>query len=254
MTLRRRARRRLVGAVAIALAAVLILPMLFDPEPRPLGPDVDIRIPAPSTPFEMAPAAETLEPLPRDIHEPPTQAAEPTLLAPAAVRASDPAGPSIPAGAAAEGAPAPTPPPEKPVDQAAEKAARLAAQKAAEKAAAEARAAEKLLAEKKAADKAAAKEAAAREAAAREAAKPPLAKPTGAFASHGFYLQLGVFASASNARQLQEKVEAAGFKVDLADSNGQYRVRVGPIPERDRALEVQVRLKGKGFTSIILGP
>ncbi len=256
MTLRRRARRRLVGAVAIALAAVLILPMLFDPEPRPLGPEVDIRIPAPSTPFEMAPAAESLVPLPRDVNEPLTQAAEPTLPAPPA-SGPDTAKSPPQAGAVPEEAPAASAPvraPEKPADPAAEKAARMAAQKAAEKAAAEARAAEKLLAEKKAADKAAAKEAAAREAAAREAAKPPLAKPTGAFASQGFYLQLGVFASASNAQQLQEKVAAAGFKVELADSNGQYRVRVGPIPERDRALEVQVRLKGKGFTSIILGP
>lgn len=266
MTLRRRARRRLVGAVAIALAAVLILPMVFDPEPRPLGPDVDIRIPAPSTPFEMAPAAETLEPLPTQPNEPSAQVAEPTLPvsagpAPAGSGQEAVRSPNVAGAASTAGVAAPAPMPERSVDQAAERAAekatqeaaRKAAQKAAEQAAAEARAAEKKLAEKKAADKAA-KEAAAKEAAAREAAKPPLPKPTGAFASQGFYLQLGVFASASNARQLQEKVEAAGFKVGVADSNGQYRVRVGPIPERDRALEVQARLKGKGFTSIILGP
>jgi hypothetical protein len=57
MALRRRARRRLVGAVAIALTAVLVLPMVFDPEPKPLGPEVDIRIPSRDTPFVAAPAA-----------------------------------------------------------------------------------------------------------------------------------------------------------------------------------------------------
>ena len=33
-TLKRRGRRRLVGAVALVLAAVIVLPMVFDPEPR----------------------------------------------------------------------------------------------------------------------------------------------------------------------------------------------------------------------------
>ena len=36
-TLKRRGRRRLVGAVALVLAAVIVLPMVFDPEPRGTG-------------------------------------------------------------------------------------------------------------------------------------------------------------------------------------------------------------------------
>jgi len=52
--LRRRARRRLIGAIALALLAVVILPMVFDPEPRPMANNVDIRIPAQSTPFPTA--------------------------------------------------------------------------------------------------------------------------------------------------------------------------------------------------------
>src|SRR5690349_15865215 len=43
--LRRKARRRLVGAVVLALAAAVILPMLLEREPRPLGEDVAVRIP-----------------------------------------------------------------------------------------------------------------------------------------------------------------------------------------------------------------
>ena len=44
-TLKRRGRRRLVGAVALILAAVIVLPMVFDPEPGGSGSSVSVRIP-----------------------------------------------------------------------------------------------------------------------------------------------------------------------------------------------------------------
>src|SRR5690349_9383127 len=44
-TLKRRGRRRLVGAVALVLLAVIVLPMVFDPEPRRAPPPVSVRIP-----------------------------------------------------------------------------------------------------------------------------------------------------------------------------------------------------------------
>ncbi len=85
MDLRRRARRRLVGAIALALLAVVVLPMLFNPEPKPLGPEVEIRIPAPSTPF--APRGELQEaPAAQAEDEPARQA-----LPPAPVVSSSPA-------------------------------------------------------------------------------------------------------------------------------------------------------------------
>jgi DedD protein len=43
--LKRRARRRLVGAVVLALAAAVILPILLESDPKPLGNDVSIQIP-----------------------------------------------------------------------------------------------------------------------------------------------------------------------------------------------------------------
>jgi DedD protein len=44
-TLKRRSRRRLVGAVALVLLAVIVLPMVFDTEPRQIEPTVSVRIP-----------------------------------------------------------------------------------------------------------------------------------------------------------------------------------------------------------------
>lgn len=44
-TLKRRGRRRLVGAIALVLAAVIVLPMVFDSEPRGSAP-VSVRIPS----------------------------------------------------------------------------------------------------------------------------------------------------------------------------------------------------------------
>ena len=43
--LRRRARRRLVGAIVLALAAAVFVPMLLESDPKPLGEDVSVRIP-----------------------------------------------------------------------------------------------------------------------------------------------------------------------------------------------------------------
>lgn len=44
-TLKRRGRRRLVGAIALVLAAVIVLPMVFEPERKGSAPPVSVRIP-----------------------------------------------------------------------------------------------------------------------------------------------------------------------------------------------------------------
>jgi len=74
-TLKRRGRRRLVGAVALVLAAVIVLPMVFDPEPRGTAP-VSVRIPAEDeTPFAPKPPPKRVEPA-RKAEAPPPPAAE----------------------------------------------------------------------------------------------------------------------------------------------------------------------------------
>lgn len=55
LNLRRKARRRLIGAVALTLAVVVILPMVLDSEPKPTGKDIDLRIPAPDKVGEFVP-------------------------------------------------------------------------------------------------------------------------------------------------------------------------------------------------------
>ena len=45
LQLKRRARRRLVGAIALVSFVVIILPLILDKEPGPAGPPLDVQIP-----------------------------------------------------------------------------------------------------------------------------------------------------------------------------------------------------------------
>ena len=44
-SLKRRGRRRLVGAIALVLGAVIVLPMVFDSDPKGSAPSVSVRVP-----------------------------------------------------------------------------------------------------------------------------------------------------------------------------------------------------------------
>lgn len=56
---RKKARRRLIGAIALVLVAVVALPMVLDREPKPVNQSIDIRIPskdsAPDLPLQAKP-------------------------------------------------------------------------------------------------------------------------------------------------------------------------------------------------------
>lgn len=228
--LRRRARRRLVGAVAIALTAVVVVPMLFDPDPKPLGSDVEIRIPAQETPFE------------------PSVPQGPKVESPAAAMEAGGGpseGPAAPGEPAIQAEPTPTSPP--PISKPAPVPAPAPTEAKTPQAKPQAQGKPVVKPEPKPVPKPAPK------AEAKPESKPDPA-PEPAFASKGYYLQLGAFGSAANAEKLKAKAAAAGFKVDIADGNGQYRVRVGPIPERDKALDALARLKSKGFSPVMIGP
>ncbi|MGZ9059995.1 MAG: SPOR domain-containing protein, partial [Burkholderiaceae bacterium] len=46
-----RARRRLIGAAALLLTVAIVVPMLMDPEPKPVSDNIAIDIPSEKTPF-----------------------------------------------------------------------------------------------------------------------------------------------------------------------------------------------------------
>jgi len=84
-TLKRRGRRRLVGAVALVLAAVIVLPMVFDPEPRGTAP-VSVRIPGEDeTPFAPKPPPKKVAEPAKKAEEPVKKAEEPVKKAAAPV-------------------------------------------------------------------------------------------------------------------------------------------------------------------------
>ena len=103
LNLRRKARRRLIGAVALTLAVVVILPMVLDSEPKPTGQDIELRIPAPDKVSEFVPGVAVSE----------VVASKVTGAAPLAVSAVE-AVPAVPAAPAE----APAKPPEKSLDAA----------------------------------------------------------------------------------------------------------------------------------------
>ena len=47
LQLKKRARRRLVGAVALVAAVAVVLPMVLDSEPKPTSQEINIQIPSP---------------------------------------------------------------------------------------------------------------------------------------------------------------------------------------------------------------
>jgi DedD protein len=49
LQLKKRARRRLIGAIVLVLAAAVVLPMVLDKEPKPVDRDIEIKIPSPES-------------------------------------------------------------------------------------------------------------------------------------------------------------------------------------------------------------
>lgn len=86
-----------------------------------------------------------------------------------------------------------------------------------------------------------------------ETSTPPPISATRAWA-----VQLGSFESRDNAENLQRKLKTQGFQVYTSvggsGSAPRYRVRIGPLADRESAEKTAARLKALGHVSSIVPP
>lgn len=234
--LKKRARRRLVGAIFFVSVVAVVLPMVMDHEPRQTVQDVEIRIPGqdekPFAPkFAIAPVEKTT-PKPAEAPVVPPVAATAAMVAESAVK---------PTARVVEVA-KDSKPVEKSVDKPAEKPA-AKAEKPPEKPAA--KAPEKTVEKPKADD--------AKRAAAILAGQPAEAKPA---AKNGEYLVLiGAFSNEANVKSLRAKLGEEGIKTfsePLDTPQGKKtRVRAGPFASREAADKALEKMKRIGISGVV---
>jgi DedD protein len=77
-------------------------------------------------------------------------------------------------------------------------------------------------------------------------------------AGSSFAVQLGSFANRRNADNLLHQLKAKGYAVyesnEGAGKNARYRVRVGPLSDRDAAETTIRKLKAEGHDSTLIAP
>lgn len=215
--LKRRSRRRLVGAIALVLLAVIVLPMVFDQDPRSPAAPVGVRIPSeddsgftPKVTPRGDPGAKT-----------------PALAESAAPRAVEPPGAEKTGGSVAE----------KATENSAEKAAaKTPPEKTAEK-----------TAEESAPERPAAK---AQEPAASPPAQDERRRAEDALANASFVVVIGTYAEEKNARTLiaklkSEKIPAYAEPLDTA-KGPRTRVRAGPFQSEEAAEKARARIQRLG--------
>jgi len=262
---KKRARRRLVGAIALVLAAVVALPMLLDSEPKPLATDIAVHIPdkeraAPlPVPSEQVPASasvdsdeEIVEPVPAPpaatSREPASTAAAPATpaaSAPPPMRMLEPAKPVETPKPAAKPAPAKTEPASdaKPEPKPERKSDPVKKPEPLKKPAAETHPKAEQVA--KPAPKAddAARAIAILEGKPAAAAEPQ--KPQGP--APKFVVQVAALASQEKVAELQDRLRGAGIASFTQKSGELIRVRIGPM-NKDEADKVRAKLGGIGLS------
>jgi DedD protein len=239
--LKRRARRRLIGAIVLALAAAVLLPLLLESEPKPLGDEVSIQIP----PIDNGKFVNPLSPGKGSLSKGGSDAA-PKNAVPAASSAA-PAAP-FPSGTPAQGK----------NNEAAEPSATRAAPAGAEKESGEAKSAASTTSPSTAAP-----------GATSPAATPSTAEPkkdtstepkasnkqSDAAPAGAFVVQVAAFTDRYGAQAQARKLKQAGFPAYVeAVANGKgelQRVRVGPYTSRDAADAARAKLKGAGYDAIV---
>lgn len=217
-----RARRRLIGAVALALAVVVILPMVLDSEPKISGKDIELRIPAPEKAGEFVPGvavSEVVETVP--LMESAVASAVPEVkeieTAPLATGKITLAETKPKAMASVE---------TKPLEAGKTEAVENRPVELKKPEVTEAKKTEVKPTEKKTTDKSAELKSA--------------DKPT-------YIVQVGAFANSNTASTEADKLKAWGFKAYTEQISGTTRVRVGPYTDRKKADDVRQMLEKHGL-------
>ena len=230
--LKRSARRRLIGAIALALAAVIVLPMVFDAEKKPLDADISIQIPNKDAVVAKGPGAQVASPaLPEDkAAAGGDEKAAPKADEKAETKAETKSVPKGEAGAQSKG-------------EAKAEAKTADARVPAASKTGDARSAKDLAEEKRAAAILNA------QADAATTAKSAKAAP----AAGAFAVQVGAFAAAEKVTEVRDKLTVAGIKtytekLDTKDGE-RTRVRAGPFEARESAEAARDQIKGLGFGS-----
>lgn len=241
---KKRARRRLVGAIALVLAAVIGLPMLLDSEPKPLAEDIAIQIPTKDKPAP-APVSATQR-----------KSAGTNLAASATLDPSEQIVESAPAviedkpAAVAKAMPkaeesAKAPPPKAEVRQEQPKAESKKPEKSESK----------IAAEKPAADK---KDDGARALALLEGKGDAAVKAAGEKKTGKYTVQVAALATQEKINELRGKLSAAGiqsYTQKVATESGERtRIRIGPFATREEAENMRSKLIRMGLSGTLVPP
>ena len=224
---KKRARRRLVGAIALALGVAIGLPMILDTEPKPLAADIAIEIPsrdkapplpmpAAATPGVATPAAAAADVATVTAGGEPTEAAS---TGPTSVKAT--AAAPVPVQLA----------PQASVSQSASPAGKPLASTAGKQAAqaGEDQRARAILED-----------------------KPVPPKPA-APATQKFVVQVGAFSTAQKAADVRARLGKAGITAYTEKmKTGTIRVRVGPFASRAQAEQARARVDRIGMKGNIV--
>ena len=252
--LRRRARRRLVGAVVLALGVAVVVPMLLETEQKPLGEDVSVKIP----PVDSGKFVNRLN-----------DSAAKTDIAPQAdAPAKDEPAKAATAKDAAAAPPAATPPAasdgpavraqkyDTHVPDSAPRASSAEAAPVTPSASAETKV-EPTPAPPVQTKAASAENSKAVAAPSRSSNETPKSLHTAnaSMPRDGFAVQLAAFSHDREANSLAGRLKKAGYAAytePLKTSKGtMWRVRVGPYPSRDAAVAARDKLKAEGEIGIV---
>jgi len=248
---KKRARRRLVGAIALALAVAIGLPMLLDSEPKSSVSDIAINMPSKDKPGEPLNGGPAVAPAPA-LEQPAAPAQAPAANKPsAAAPGSRTVAPVAAAGASLDKGEEIVHVPTKPAVTEAAKPPKVAEPKATEPkvAKAEVKHPEPKPEPKKPEPKPEAKPAHADDARAMAILE---GKPAEAAPSTRYVIKVGAFAAKEKVDELQRKLGEAGIKSyaqKVNTANGELTsVRVGPFPNKEEAEKVKAKLGKLGLS------